>query len=303
MAISKISLSQTGPSFSRIVHGVWRLREWNYTAQELLRLINYCVDLGITTFDNADIYGNYTCEQLFGNALILESGIRNKIQIVTKCGIRLKSENRPENNIKYYDTGKTHILRSVENSLTMMNTDYIDLLLIHRPDFLMNADETAEAFNLLKKEGKVLHFGVSNFLPHQFDLLQSRLDFPLVTNQIEVSVANLEMFENGVVDHMQKLRIAPMVWSPFAGGRLFTENSERMDRIRTAMHDIAAEFENTSIDVIALAWLLNHPVNFIPILGTGNLDRIKNSIRAEEIILTPEQWYMIWIASKGGDVP
>jgi len=303
LAISKISLSQTGPSFSRIVHGVWRLREWNYTAQELLRLINYCVDLGITTFDNADIYGNYTCEQLFGNALILESGIRNKIQIVTKCGIRLKSENRPENNIKYYDTGKTHILRSVENSLTMMNTDYIDLLLIHRPDFLMNADETAEAFNLLKKEGKVLHFGVSNFLPHQFDLLQSRLDFPLVTNQIEVSVANLEMFENGVVDHMQKLRIAPMVWSPFAGGRLFTENSERMDRIRTAMHDIAAEFENTSIDVIALAWLLNHPVNFIPILGTGNLDRIKNSIRAEEIILTPEQWYMIWIASKGGDVP
>lgn len=303
MAISKISLSQTGPSFSRIVHGVWRLREWNYSSQELLQLINSCVDLGITTFDNADIYGNYTCEQLFGDAIKLEHGIRNKIQIVTKCGIRLKSENRPENKIKYYDTSKSHIVNSVENSLAMMNTDYIDLLLIHRPDFLMNADETAEAFNLLNKEGKVLHLGVSNFLPHQFDLLASRLDFPLATNQIEVSVANLEMFENGVVDHMQKLRIAPMVWSPFAGGRLLSENSGRMDKIRNTLQNIASEFENVSIDVIALAWLLNHPVNFIPILGTGNLDRIKNAIRAEEIKLTPEQWYMIWTASKGEEVP
>lgn len=261
-----------------------------------------CVDLGITTFDNADIYGDYMCEELFGNAIELDKGIREKIQIVTKSGIRLKSENRTENNIKYYDTSKTHIVNSVANSLKMMKTNYIDLLLIHRPDFLMNADETAEAFTSLKKEGKVLHFGVSNFLPHQFDLLQSRLDFPLATNQIEVSAAYLEMFENGVVDHLQKLKVAPMVWSPFAGGRLFTEDSERMNRVRTVLENLAGEF-NTSIDVIALAWLLNHPVNFLPILGTGKLDRIKTAVHAEDIELTPEQWYMVWTASRGEDVP
>lgn len=303
MPIPKISLTKNGPLFSRIVHGVWRLNDWNCSSRDLLQFINSCVDLGITTFDNADIYGNYICEKLFGDALKLDNGLRSKIQIVTKCGIRLKSVNRPENKIKYYDTSKEHILRSVDNSLKSMNTDYIDLLLIHRPDFLMDADETAEAFTSLKKDGKVVHFGVSNFLPHQFDLLASRLDFPLATNQIEASVSCLDTFENGTVDHLQKLKVAPMVWSPFAGGRLFTENSERMNRIRTTLQNIANEFEGASIDLIALAWLLNHPVKFIPILGTGKIDRIKNVLRAEEIKLTPEQWYMIWQASKGIEVP
>lgn len=302
MSVSKIKLTPNGPTFSRIIHGVWRLRDWNYSSQELLNLMKFCVDLGITTFDNADIYGDYMCEELFGNAIDLDKGLRDKIQIVTKCGIRLVSGNRPENKIKYYDTSKTHIVNSVENSLKMMKTNYIDLLLIHRPDFLMNADETAEAFISLKKEGKVLHFGVSNFLPHQFDLLQSRLDFPLATNQIEVSPAYLDMFDNGVIDHMQKLRVAPMVWSPFVRGKLFTENSEQMNRIRTVLENLAGEF-NTSIDVIAIAWLLNHPVNFLPILGTGKLDRIKSVARAEDIKLTPEQWYMVWSASRGEEVP
>lgn len=302
MPVSPIKLTPNGPTFSRIIHGVWRLREWNYSPQEFLNLIKSCVDLGITTFDNADIYGDHTCEKLFGNALELDKGIRDKIQLVTKCGIRLISENRPENKSKYYDTSKAYIIRAAENSLKMMKTDYIDLLLIHRPDFLMNADETAEAFRTLKKEGKVLHFGVSNFLPHQFDLLQSRLDFPLATNQIEVSPAYLDMFDNGTIDHMQMLRTAPMVWSPFARGKLFTENSERMNRIRSVLETLAQEFD-TSIDAIALAWLLNHPVNFLPILGTGKLDRIKSAVRAVEIKLTPEHWYMIWTASKGEDIP
>lgn len=303
MPISKISLTENGPSFSRIVHGLWRLSDWNYSSSDFLKFINSCVDLGITSFDNADIYGDHTCESLFGNALKLDGGLRNKIQIVTKCGIRLKSENRPENRIKYYDTSKKHILSSVDNSLKMMNTDYIDLLLIHRPDFLMNADETAEAFTSLKKDGKVLQFGVSNFLPHQFDLLASRLDFPLATNQIEVSAACLDMFENGTVDHLQKLKVAPMVWSPLAGGRLLTENSDRMERIRTALLNVAQAHNNEPLDVIALAWLLNHPVKFIPILGTGKIERIKNLLRAEEIKLTPEEWYIIWTASKGNEVP
>lgn len=303
MPVSQIKLTGNGPSFSRITQGMWRLKEWNYSADELLSFINSCIELGITTFDNADIYGDYTCEALFGNALKLDSRIRDKIQIVTKCGIKLRSQNRQEHKIKSYDTSRSHIIKSVDNSLKMMNTDYIDLLLIHRPDFFMNADETAGAFSQLKNEGKVLHFGVSNFLPHQFDLLSSRLDFQLVTNQIEASVINLEMFENGTVDHMQKLRVPPMAWSPFGGGRLFSEDTGQMKRLNNTLQNIAGEFDNASADAIALAWLLNHPVNFIPILGTGKIDRIKNAVSAEKIKLTAEQWYMIWSASKGFEVP
>ncbi|MFA7229478.1 MAG: aldo/keto reductase, partial [Melioribacteraceae bacterium] len=173
---------------SRMALGLWRTREWNMNSGELYKLIAQSLDIGITTFDHADIYGNYGCEELFGAALKENPSIRKRMQIVTKCGIKLLSAKFPGTTVKHYDTGKEHIIRSAENSLVNLATEYIDLLLIHRPDPFMNADETAEAFYQLKKSGKVVHFGVSNFLPHQFSLLQSRLDFPLATNQIEASV-------------------------------------------------------------------------------------------------------------------
>lgn len=303
MVSNRIKISSEGPEFSRMAHGLWRLKDWNKSPAEIEEMINACLQLGITTFDHADIYGDYNCESLFGDALAQSSVRREDIELVTKCGIKLVSKNRPEISIKHYDTSASHIIDSVESSLKNLRTDYIDLLLIHRPDPLMNAGEVSEAFSRLKKSGKVLHFGVSNFLQSQFELLVSRMDVPLVTNQIEFSVLNMEMQDNGVLDMCQRMKISPMAWSPLGGGRLFGENTERIVRLRNALQDIGDELGDFSIDQVALAWILNHPARFVVVLGTGNIDRIRKAVEAEEIKLTREQWFFIWNASLGHEVP
>lgn len=291
-----------GLNLSRLALGLWRAKEWNYTTRQIEELVNHSLELGITSFDHADIYGGYECENIFGNVLRENPSLRQSMQIVTKCGIKLVSLKFPEHTMHCYDTTKAHIIKSTERSLQNLNTDYIDLLLIHRPDPLMNADEAAEAFIELKKSGKVLHFGVSNFLPQQFSLLQSRLDFPLATNQIEVSVLYTEQFDNGNIDYLQEIRVTPMVWSPFAGGKIFSENSEQANRVRIVLSEIAYKYQ-VEIDAIASAWLLVHPVNFIVVLGSGKIDRIKSALKGLEIKLTREEWFKIWVASKGNDIP
>lgn len=290
-------------NLSRTILGLWRVREWGYTAQELLGLISQCIDIGITSFDHADIYGDYECELLFGKALKVDPSIRNKMQIVTKCGIKLLSSKYPERKVKYYDTSKEHIIQSANKSLANLHTDFIDMLLIHRPDPFMNPDEVAEAFTELKNSGKVLEFGVSNFLPNQFSLLQSRLSFPLVTNQIEVSVLNQEHFDNGNVDSLLEKKIRPMVWSPLAGGKLFYDNSDRTNQVRSLLYELAKMYNVQSIDSIATSWLFVHPVNFAVIIGSGKIDRIKSAQYGEKINLSREDWFRIWITARGQDVP
>jgi predicted oxidoreductase len=184
----------------------------------------------------------------------------------------------------------------------MMQTDHIDLLLIHRPDPLMDADEIAEAFAELKRAGKVLHFGVSNFTPSQFDLIQSRLPFSLVTNQVEFSVMYMDPMHDGIFDQLQRLRVAPMAWSPLGGGDLFTGQSEQAQRLRNKMQEIAAKYD-ADIDQIAIAWILAHPANVLPVLGTGKLDRVRKAVKAESIKLDRQDWFAIWVASKGHGVP
>lgn len=301
--ISRIKISPEGPELSRIAHGLWRLKDWGKSRAEIQEIIDSCLQLGITTFDHADIYGDYNCESLFGAALAESSVRREDIELVTKCGIKLVSENRPDVSIKHYDTSASHILDSVENSLKNLKTDYVDLLLIHRPDPLMNASEVGEAFSRLRESGKVLCFGVSNFLPSQFELLSSQTDVPLVTNQIEYSVLNTEAQDNGMLDMCQRLRISPMAWSPLGGGKLFHGHTERIVRLRKVMKDIADELSGDSIDQVALAWILNHPAQFVVVLGTGNLDRIRRSAGAEELKLSRQQWFRIWTASTGHEVP
>lgn len=204
-------------TFSRLIHGCCRLADWGYSREQLLGLIEFCLERGITTFDHADIYGDYTCESRFGEALALKPSLRGQIEIVTKCGIKRP----PKYGMKLYDTSKTHIIASVEQSLANFRTDYIDVLLIHRPDPFMNPEEVAEAFCQLKQDGKVRYFGVSNFKRSQWEMLQSYLPFPLVTNQIEVSAYRLENLEDGTVDLCLEKRVPPMVWSPLAGGAIF----------------------------------------------------------------------------------
>lgn len=303
MSVGQIDMAKGGPRFSRLALGFWRLADWGLSDRELLDLIRASLDLGITTFDHADIYGDHTCQELFGRALALEPALRKKMQLVTKCGIVLASPNRPQHALKHYNTSRAHIMASVEESLQTLGTDRVDLLLIHRPDLLMDPDEVAEAFTALRQAGKVLHFGVSNFTPSQFDLLASRLDFPLVTNQIEVSVLFLDLLHDGTVDRCLQKGIAPMVWSPLAGGRIFSEESERAARVRQALQAVGQELGGAPLDQVALSWVLTHPARFVPILGSGKIERIRSAARAEARQLSREQWFAIWSASSGTPVP
>ena len=303
MTVPRISLTSNGPEFSRIVHGLCRLAEWNLTNKQTAELIDSCLELGITTFDHADIYGGYLCEDLFGAALAGMSVERSSIELVTKCGIKTAAPSRPSHTMSSYDTTAAHILQSVDASLKNLRTDYIDVLLIHRPDPLMDAREVAEAFTQLKESGKVLHFGVSNFLPCQFELLAAALDFPLVTNQIEYSPMHMECQADGSIDLCQKRGIAPMAWSPLGGGRLFTSETEQAKRLRAQLQETGANCGGASIAQVALAFVLKHPVNFLPVIGTGKTDRVRSAAKALDITLTHEQWFAIWVASMGHGVP
>jgi len=298
----QIKLEQNGPVISRIVLGMMRSREWKLSVQELRGRIERSLELGITAFDHADIYGDYTCEALFGDALSSMPAARPRMQLITKCGIRLVSKKNPGCAIKHYDTSQSHIVASVENSLRRLRTDYIDLLLIHRPDPLMDPDEVAEAFSVLRESGKVLFFGVSNFNPSQFELLSSRLPFPLVTNQVECSVLETKPFEDGTFDLCQRLGIAPMAWSPLGGGALFEGRTKQILRVRKELRTVCGSLGIDSIDSLAMAWLLNHPALIVPVIGTGKMERIEHALEAMKIRLAREDWFRIWSASKGSNV-
>lgn len=303
MTVPELDLAEGGPRCSRLAVGLWRLASWRLSDAEILDLIHACLDLGITTFDHADIYGDYTCEALFGNALARRPSLRDRMQLVTKCGIKLVSANRPEHRIKHYDTSQQHIIASAENSLKVLRTDRIDLLLIHRPDPIMDPGQIARAFSALKQAGKVLHFGVSNFTPSQFDLLASCLDFPLVTNQVELSLMNMQVLHDGTVDQCQRLGVSPMAWSPLGGGRLFQEDGKQAVRLRRALRAVGDQLGNASLDQVALAWILRHPARIVPVLGTGKIDRIQKAAQAVGLELSHEQWFTLWAASTGEDVP
>ncbi|MGE7903344.1 aldo/keto reductase [Peribacillus sp. NPDC094092] len=290
-------------SLSRIVHGMWRLADWRFSTDEILSLIEHGTDRGITTYDHADIYGSYTCEEIFGKALSLKPSLRDKMEIVTKCGIVLKSENRPSHKSHHYDTSKTHIIKSVEQSLMNLKTDYIDLLLIHRPDPLMDPAETAEAFSQLKESGKVRNFGVSNFKKPQWDMLQSYLEYPLVTNQLELSAYNLENFEDGTVNLCQQAGVAPMAWSPLAGGSIFEESNEKAARLRKTLEIVKEEVGANGIDEVMYAWLLRHPAKIIPIVGSGKKERLDSAIDSLNLSMEKEQWFNILTSSMGHDIP
>ncbi|MBT2606462.1 aldo/keto reductase family oxidoreductase [Bacillus sp. ISL-53] len=290
-------------SLSRIVHGMWRLADWRFSAEEILSLIEQGMDRGVTTYDHADIYGRYTCEEIFRNALSLKPYLRDKMEIVTKCGIVLQSENRPSHKSHHYDTSKTHIIKSVEQSLMNLKTDYIDLLLIHRPDPLMDPSETAEAFNQLKESGKVRNFGVSNFKKPQWDMLQSYLDYPLVTNQLELSAYNLENFEDGTLNLCQEKGVAPMAWSPLAGGSIFEESNEKAVRLRKTLETVKEEIGANGIDEVMYAWLLRHPAKIIPIVGSSKKERLDSAIDSLNLSMEKEQWFNILTSSMGHDIP
>lgn len=287
---------------SQIVHGHWRLADWNLSKQGLLKLAEQCIELGVTSFDHADIYGNYTCESLFGDALSLKPSLRQDIEIITKCGIKLKSDKFPERKLKTYDYSYEHIVGSVEVSLKNLRTDYLDVLLLHRPSPFFNPDEVAKAFSDLKQSGKVLNFGVSNFTAQQFEMLNAHTEEPLVTNQIEMSPYCLDHFDNGNVDFFLKEKIKPMAWSPLAGGRLVNPQTEKGQKIFKALFEVADELNFQQIDQVVYAWLLKHPTGILPVVGTSKIERIRNAVDALNIEMSHEQWFRIY-ESTGAEMP
>jgi predicted oxidoreductase len=293
------------PNFeiSRLVHGLWRLRDWNLTGQQLLLLTEQVMETGITTFDHADIYGNYSCEEKFGDALALKKELRNQIRIITKCGIKMRSDKYPERKLQHYDYSAAEIIASAERSLANFRTDHIDLLLLHRPSPFLNPTEVAEAFQQLKKQGKVLCFGVSNFNPEQYAMLNAYLEDNLVTNQVEISPWCLEHFHNGNMDFFLEHRIKPMAWSPLAVGHLFPPKSEKGQRIHDALAQVAEELGCTSIDKVIYAWLCKHPAGIIPIAGTGKIERIRLAAEALDLDMSLQQWFSIYTASTGMPMP
>jgi predicted oxidoreductase len=297
--IERVQMVPGGPVFSAMAQGYWRLADWKLNAQQCLSFVKTHVELGITTVDLADIYGNHTCEALFGEALRLEPGLRDRIEIVSKCGIVLPKPG----SVAHYHTSEAAIIRSVETSLKSLGTDYLDAFLIHRPDYLMDADEVAGAFAHLKRRGMVRHFGVSNFSVAQLRLLQARLDDPLITDQIELNPINLHELDNGILEWLQQSRVRPMAWSCLGGGAIFTEQSERMQRLRDVLTGLAGELGAASIDQVMYAWVMRMPSGPVPILGSGNAGRIRSAVGSAALSMNREQWYRVWTASKGHPVP
>jgi predicted oxidoreductase len=282
---------------SRLVYGMWRLGDDADTSTDHIRnKISACLDQGITTMDQADIYGGYEAEEILGTALTPE--LRNQIEIVTKCDIVAPAGRYADAKVKHYDTSRQHILASVEHSLRLMKIDHIDLLLIHRPDPLMDHHETGSALDDVVKSGKVGAVGVSNFRPWDWDLLQSAMKERLVTNQIEISLLHHEPFTNGDIAFHQKNGQPPMAWSPLGGGALF---DTRLSGLHNALQEIATAHE-TDTAAVAIAWLLAHPARILPVLGTNNLDRIARIGDAAKIQINRETWFDLYTHALGHEV-
>ncbi len=287
---------------SRISLGMWRLKP-STSQKELTHLIQAAIDSGVTTFDHADIYGAYTCEEIFGGAFqSLPASEKLKAQHITKCGIKLVSDQRPHHRIKHYDLSKEHIVASAENSLKMLRIEKLDLLLLHRPSPLINPDEVNSAFTKLRKEGKVKNFGVSNFTPAQTEVLRSSLELPLVTNQIEISLMHHQPLFDGTIDYLMTNDIAPMAWSPLGGGKIFTDDDPSLQELRSALKFMAADYDMTLAQLL-LAWLLAHPGNIFPVLGTMNIERLQEYAEVTGKKLSTQDWFAMLKAVKGRDVP
>nr|WP_314547221.1 aldo/keto reductase [uncultured Massilia sp.] len=288
-----------GLALSRIVAGMWRMVDWKMTVEQRVALIEQCIALGVTSFDHADIYGNYGVEGLFGEALRAQPSLRDRIEIISKCGIKLLSDKRPDHAIQHYDTTRAHIVASAEESLRQLHTDRLDLLLIHRPDPLMDFDEIAEAFAHLQQSGKVRHVGVSNFSRHQFESLDRRI--PLATNQVEFSPLHVAPMFDETFDGLQDLGVAPMIWSPLAGGRLFSANDANAERLRLVIKEIADRLQKPFASVV-FAWIMQLPSRPIPLTGSGRIEAIAVAVAGTTFQLSRTDWFAILRAARGHEV-
>ncbi len=286
-------------TFSRIVYGMWRLAEADDTsAAHVQAKVEACLAQGITTMDQADIYGGYEAEEVFGAALKAAPALRDQIEIVTKCDIVAPAGRYADARVKYYDTSADHIRASVDHSLRLMNIDHIDMLLVHRPDPFMDHLETGAVLDEVVAAGKVGAVGVSNFKLHDWNLLQSAMKTQLATNQIELSVTAHAGFTNGDVAYLQERAKPIMAWSPLGGGSLMTGEGPVQDALGAV-----ATANGLDKSAVAVAWLLAHPAKIMPVMGTNNMNRISSLADALKVQMDRQTWYEIYTAALGQEVP
>jgi len=290
-------------TLSRIIYGAWR---WDacepFQVSWGREIIETCLECEITSFDHADIYGDFRCEEYFGRVLKESSGLRDKLEIITKCGIQFPSSQRPGVEVKHYNTSADHIRLSVENSLRNFGTDFIDILLIHRPDPRMDFSDTAEGLESVVLSGKVKAVGVSNFLPWQFETLSNFLRFPLVTNQVEFSALHLDPLYDGTIAQSQLRGFPITAWSPLGGGGLFSGTDERSLRLKSCLEELGSS-QSMNLAQTALAWILEHPAGILPVIGTNRPDRIREYAKSLDMNWELQDWYRVIEASEGKEIP
>ena len=294
--MEKIYLSDSGPKVSPAIYGFYR---WNVevsnTAETMEKIVNLCLELGINTFDHADVYGSYRCEEAFGKVMDRKSFKREDIVIFTKCGLRIPDASQPEVRVKHYDTSRDHILKSVDNSLHRLKTDYIDIFLLNHLDYISNLEETAYTLRQLKESGKIKNIGVANFSVFQHQLLAAHLNMPIVTNHIELNLLNTSAIDNGQIDYIKQRYMRPLASAPLAAGRIALGKYELAVKVRNKLQELTSKY-NADIESIAVAWLIK--LGALPLIGTTNEQRIRNIVSAFDIDLDNQDWYELYNASR-----
>ncbi len=294
--MEKIYLSDSGPKVSPAVYGFYRWNGSYVNEDKMEKIMNLCLELEINTFDHGDTYGDYTCEEIFGN-VFKRSGIkRESIVLFTKCGINVPHPARPDYRVKHYDTSREHITNSLENSLRNLRTDYIDVFLLNQLDPLSNLEETALTLEKLKDSGKIKNVGVVNFSVFQHQLLSSYLRIPIVTNHIELNLLNTSAFDNGQVDYIKQKYMRPLATSPLADGKIANSNEKIPLRLRGKLEEFAAKY-NSHFESVAIAWLVK--LGALPLIGTTDEHRIRNIAEAFKINLDRQDWYELYAVSRG----
>ncbi|TAL42497.1 MAG: aldo/keto reductase, partial [Chitinophagaceae bacterium] len=294
--MEKIFLSDSGPKVSPAIYGFWRWEDTSATAAATMeRIVNLCLELGINTFDHADVYGGYQCEELFGNVMKQKSFKREDIVLFTKCGVNIPHPNRPGVRLKYYDTSAAHILKSIDNSLQKLRTDYIDIFLLDHLDPLSNLEETAFTLQKLRTSGKIRNIGVANFSVFQHQLLASYLRIPIVTNHIELNLLNTTALDNGQLDYIKQKYMRPLAAAPLAGGRIENGTDKIAVRVHNKLEEISKKYD-ANIESLAVAWLIK--LGALPLIGTVSEQRIHNIVNAFAIDLEQQDWYELYNATK-----
>lgn len=294
--MQKIYLSDAGPKVSPAVYGFYRWEAENNASATMEKIVNLCMELGINTFDHADIYGNSQCEELFGKVINQRSFKREDLVLFTKCGLRMPSQGQPDVRVQHYDTSAAHITRSVESSLKKLNTDYIDIFLLDHLDPISNLEETAMALEKLKKSGKINNIGVANFSVFQHQLLASYLQTPIVTHHLELNLLNTSALDNGQIDYIKQRYMRPLVSAPVASGRIASGDDATASRVRKKLQEISPKY-NVDIESVAVAWLIK--LGALPLIGTRDEQRIRNIANAFNFQLDHQDWYELYTASKG----